>query len=67
MIPNGTEVFIAFADGNCPWSTYAGKATIVEYSDDAVWTAENGEPHYRVNIPGGDDQGWFPTSSVHTS
>jgi hypothetical protein len=58
----GDTVIIAFAGEPGMKNGYTGKAVLIELDTDMeLW--EN-EPHWRVKLPSGDDQSYFPVCSI---
>jgi hypothetical protein len=54
----GCKVWINYAADDGLYNEYIGEATLLERE---IW--EDG-PNWRVSIPGGDDESWFPESSI---
>lgn len=58
----GKEVLIAFpGDQDQPWTAYGGPGILIEHDASGDWGEE---PHFRVKLPDGNANSYFPASCI---
>lgn len=58
-LESGQKVWIVYPNDDGLSNGYSGEATLIERDE---W--DGGEINWRVSIPGGDDECWFPESCM---